>query len=105
MNRIPTAREIGEFRPACQNAVRPQVNVVPSVFVIQNFAIAGHQHGNGIGKQKHACSNRACKPVQPFITNADVFQFHRVHQVMQSHVGIASAKPCQQWRHKPAESN
>ena len=105
MNRIPTAREIGEFRPACQNAVRPQVNVVPSVFVIQNFAIARHQHRNGIGKQKHACGNRTCQPVQPFITNANVFQFHSVHQVMQGHVGIASAKPGQQWRHQSTESN
>ncbi len=105
MNRIPTAREIGEFGPACQNAVRAQVNVVSSVFVIQNFAIAGHQHGNGIGKQKHACSNRAREPVQSFITNPNIFQVHCVHQVMQGHVGISSAKPRQQWRHKSAESN
>jgi hypothetical protein len=92
MNGISTAREIGEFRPACQNPVSAQVNIVPSVFVIQNFAIAGHQNGDGIRKQKHARGNRAGEPVHPFITNADVFQFDRVHQVMQGHVSIASAQ-------------
>ena len=39
---IPAACKVREFRPACQNAMRAQVNVVASVFVIQDFAIARH---------------------------------------------------------------
>lgn len=42
MNRIAAACEIGKLRPAGENPVRSQVNVIPSVFVIQNLAIAGH---------------------------------------------------------------
>jgi hypothetical protein len=91
MNRVPAACEIRKFRPACQNAVRAQVNVVASVFIIENFSIAGHQNGHGIRKQKHARGNGTGEPVYPFISNSDVFQFHGVHQVMQGHVGIAPA--------------
>ncbi len=49
-----TAGKIGEFRPARQNAMRAQVDVIASIFVIQNLAIAGHEHGDGIGEQQHA---------------------------------------------------
>ena len=105
MDRISAPCEIGEFRPARQNAMRAQMNVVPSVFVIQDFAITGHQNRDGIGEQKHSRGNRAREPVQPFIANADVFQFHRVHQVMQGHVGIASTQARQQRRHQSAESH
>ena len=105
MNRIPTAREIREFRPARQNAMRAQVDVVASVLVIQNFAIARHQNRDRIGEQKHSRGNRACKPVEPLIPNADILQFHRVHQVMQGHVRIASAQARQQRRHQSAESH
>lgn len=40
--------EIREFRAARKNAMRAQVDVIASVLVIQNLAVAGHEHGNGI---------------------------------------------------------
>lgn len=92
VSRISSAREVGEFGPARQDAVRAQMNIVPPVLVVQNFAIAGHENGNRIRKQEHACGDRACKAIQLFIANADVFQFHSVHQVMQGHMRIASAE-------------
>jgi hypothetical protein len=40
--------EIGEFWAARKNAMRAQVDIVPSVLVIQNLAVGGHEHGDGI---------------------------------------------------------
>lgn len=45
------ARKIGELRAARENAVRAQMHIVAAVFIVQNFAIAGHQHRNGIRQQ------------------------------------------------------
>lgn len=41
-----TPREIGEFGAAREYAMRAQVDVVAPVLVIQNLAIAGHEHGH-----------------------------------------------------------
>jgi hypothetical protein len=41
-----TPREIGQLRPARKDAVRAQVDVVSSVLIFQNLAIAGHQDRN-----------------------------------------------------------
>jgi hypothetical protein len=42
------SREIGEFRSARKNAMGAQVDVIASIFVIQNLAVSGHEHRNGI---------------------------------------------------------
>jgi len=44
VNRISPSREIGEFRPSRQNSVRPQMNVVASVLIVQNLPVAWHKH-------------------------------------------------------------
>lgn len=41
---IAAAREIGEFRPSGQDAMRTEMNIVAPVLVIQDLAIARHQH-------------------------------------------------------------
>jgi hypothetical protein len=39
-----TPREVREFGPTRQDAVRTQMHIIPSILVIQDLAIAGHQH-------------------------------------------------------------
>lgn len=46
--RISTPGKIGELRPARENPVRAQMHIVPAIFVIQNLAVAGHQHRDGV---------------------------------------------------------
>ena len=42
--RITAAREVRELRAVGEDAVRAQMNVVAAVLVVQDLAIAGHQH-------------------------------------------------------------
>ena len=46
-----TSREVGELGPARKNAMRAHVDIVPAVLVVQDLAIAGHEHGDGIREQ------------------------------------------------------
>ena len=48
MHRGTAAGEIGKFRPAREDAMRTHVNVVASILVVQNLAIAWHEHRNRI---------------------------------------------------------
>lgn len=103
MNRIAASRKIREFRSSGQNAVRPQVHVVAPILVIQDFSIARHQHRNRIGKQKHARSDRSCEAIKLLVTNSDILQFHRVHQVMKCDMRIAATEASQQGGHQSPE--
>lgn len=97
------AREIGRLGAARQNAMGTQVNVIAAVFIVQNFAIARHQHRNRIRQQQHSRSHRACEPVKPFVANTDVLQIDGVHQVMQSHMRVAAAEAREQRGHQATE--
>jgi hypothetical protein len=39
---IAAAGKIGIFGPARQNAVRPDVNIIVAILLVQDFAVAGH---------------------------------------------------------------
>jgi hypothetical protein len=79
---ISASREVWELRPACENAMRPQVNIVPAVFVVQDLAIAGHEDRNGIREQQHARRESAGKAIQTFVTDSGVLEFYRIHQMV-----------------------
>ena len=80
-----------------------QVDIVAAIFVVQDLAITGHQHGDGIREQEHARGHRSGHAIQAFVPNADVFEFDSVHQVMQGHVSVAAAQPSEQRRHEAGE--
>jgi hypothetical protein len=71
--------KIRGFRPARQYAMGAKVDVVPPIFVVEDLAIAGHQHRDRIGEQQHSRRHRARKAIEPFMSNADILQFHRIH--------------------------
>jgi hypothetical protein len=48
MFRGSAAGEIRKFRAAGEDAMGAQVDIVAAIFVVQDFAITGHQHGDGI---------------------------------------------------------
>ena len=105
VNWITTSREIRKFRSPGQNAVRPQVHIIPAILVIQNLSISRHQHRNGVGKQKHARSDRSREAIKMLVANSNILQFHRIHQVMKCHVRIAATEASEKGRHQTAEGN
>ncbi|MGE5055735.1 MAG: hypothetical protein ACM3WP_16375 [Acidobacteriota bacterium] len=105
VNRIAASREIREFRPSGQNAMRPQVHIVAAILVIQNLSIAWHQYRNGVGKQKHARSDRSRKAIKMLVPNSDILQLHRIHQVMKCDVRVAATQTGKKGRHQTAERN
>jgi hypothetical protein len=105
VNRITASREIREFRPSGQNAMRPQMHIVAAILVIQNLSIAWHQHRNRVGKQKHACGDRSREAIKVLVANSDILQFHRIHQVMKCDVRVAATEASEKGRHQTAERN
>jgi hypothetical protein len=77
--------------------MRAQVNVITSIFVVKDLAVAGHEHGDRVRKQQHSGRERARHAVQARVANARILQIHRVHQVVQGYVRVAAAQPCGQW--------
>lgn len=79
MYRSAAHREVGKFRTPGKNSVRAQMDVIASVFVVQNLAISGHQDRYGVGEQKHACRHRACHAIEPLMTNTSIGQLNSIH--------------------------
>jgi hypothetical protein len=105
VNWIAASREIRKFRSPGQNAVRPQVHIIPAVLVIQNLSITRHQHRNGVGKQKHARSDSSREAIKMLVANSNILQFHCIHQVMKCDVCIAATQAGEKGRHQTAEGN
>lgn len=83
--------------------MRTEMHVIASVFVVQDFSISRHEHGNRIGEKQQSSCRRACRPVEPFMANAGIFQFHRIHQMVQRDVGIAATEAREKRSHQAAE--
>jgi hypothetical protein len=89
--RIAAPRKVGIFRPAGEHAMRAKMNIVASIFVLQNLAIARHEHRHGIRQQKRPGGERAGCPVCTRVAHPGVFEIDCIHQMVQSDVGIAAA--------------
>ncbi len=105
MNWVSAPGELRKFRPSRQDAVRPQVDIVTPVFVVQNLAVAWHQYGDRVRQEQHACGYGAGKAIQRLMLYSRIFQFHCVHQVMKCHMSVAATQTSQKWRHQSAESD
>jgi len=103
--RLAAPGEIGKLGAAGKNAMGAQMNVVAAIFVVQNFAVAGHQNRNRIREQQHTRGQRAGESIETFVTNSGVFQVHRIHEVMQRDVRVAPAQAGQQGRRETGKSH
>jgi hypothetical protein len=86
--RIATAGEIRVLRICCQSAVRAEVDITATVFVQQDIAVSGHQHGKRIRQEQHFRRDRSCHAIQTRKADPRAFQVDEVHQVMQGHVCV-----------------
>jgi len=102
---IAAAGEIRKFGAVGEDAMRAKVHVVASVLVVENLAISGHEHGNGIGQQQHARGHRTRCFIEPGMTNTGIFEIDGVHEVMQGDVGIAPAEAREERRGESAKGN
>jgi hypothetical protein len=81
------------------------MNIVTAILIIQDLAISGHEHGHGVRKQKHPRGHRTSESIETFMAHSCVFQFDRIHEVMQGHMRISSTQSRKQRRHEAAESD
>jgi hypothetical protein len=63
VDRISSPRKIGDLGPARKNPVRSQVDIIAAILVVQDLAIAGHQHRDGIREQQHSRGNGPGKAI------------------------------------------
>jgi hypothetical protein len=101
---IAAPGKVGIFGSLRQNTVGADVNIVAPVFVAKDFAVSGHEHGHGIGEQKHSRGKCSCRAVGASVPDACVLQIHGVHQMVQGHVGVAAAQTRKQRREQSQES-
>jgi hypothetical protein len=104
MLRISAQREIGVLRSLRKNPVRPQVDIVVPIFVMQDPAISRHEHRDRIRQQKHSGGDRPSRAIDPRMPNSRIFQVDSIHQVVEGHVGIATANARQQRGDQPHKS-
>jgi hypothetical protein len=104
MLRIAAPRKIGELWPSGENAMRPNMYVVSTVFLKQEFAIAGHEHRNRICQQQHSGGDGARHAIRVREAHAGIFQVDRVHQMVEGDVAVAAAEPGEERSHESGES-
>jgi hypothetical protein len=90
MDRRSPSREVGKLRTPRENAVRPQMNIVSPILIIQDLSIAGHKHRYRIRQEQHSRSDSASVAIQPFMSNSHIFQLDCIHQMVQSYVCITA---------------
>ncbi len=91
MLRITAPLEGRIFRSARKNAMRPDVDILAAILIGKNAAIAGHENGNRIRKQQQPRGQRTGGAVETGVLNAGILQVYRVHQMVQSDMGIRTA--------------
>jgi hypothetical protein len=95
--------KVREFRPASKQTMGAEMNIVTTVFVIQDLAVSGHQHRDGIRQEKHSRGYRARYAIQALMTHAHILELNCVHQVVQGHVRVPPRQSRKQRRHEAAE--
>ena len=70
---IAAPREIRIFGPARENAVRPDVNILVTIFFGEDPAVAWHEYRYRIGQQQHSGSNSAGCAIDTRMLNPRVF--------------------------------
>jgi hypothetical protein len=88
VRRRATTREVWNLRAPGKQTMRAKMNIVAPVLVIQDLAISGHENRDGVGEKEHPGCKGARETVKPLVLHAGIFEFHRIHQVVQSHVRV-----------------
>lgn len=98
--RISAARKIRQLRPLRENAVRPQMHIVSSIFVVQYLAIARNEHRDRIRQQESSRGDRTGEAIEPLMADSGIFQVHGIHQMVQRNVRVTAAQAGEQRRHQ-----
>jgi len=81
------------------------MDVVATVFFVQDLAISWHEDGNGIRQEKHLRGHRSRQTVSARIADTGVFQIHGVHQMMQGNVSVAAGEAGKNRREESGKGN
>jgi len=101
--RIAAPRKIGVLGSSCQNAVRPDMNILAAIFFREDPAIARHEYGHRIREQQHPGSHCTRGSVSTRVSNARILQINGIHQVMQGNVSVAPTQTGKQRSKKAHE--
>jgi hypothetical protein len=66
------------------------MHIIAAILFVEDLAISRHEHGYGVGKKKHTSGGSARETVGAGKAHSGILQVHRVHQVVQRHMGIAT---------------
>src|SRR5262249_27367976 len=102
---MAATREIRKLRSTRKNAMRAQMHVVTSVFVVEDLSISRHQDRDRIPQQDHACGDGSGGTIKPLVANTRILEVNGIHQVVQGDVRVTSAEARKQRRHQAAESD
>jgi len=81
------------------------MDIVATVLVIQDLSVSRHQNRDRIREQNHPRRNFTSSAVKVLVSNTDILQLNRIHQVMKRNVRITSPQTCKQGCHQSAESD
>jgi hypothetical protein len=93
MIRISAAGEIWKLRLSREDAMRSQMDVIAAIFFVQDIAVSRHEYRHRIRQQHHSRSEGARQAVSTSVANPGVFQIHRIHQMVQRDVCVATHQP------------
>jgi hypothetical protein len=104
VGRSSTTRKVRKFGATSQQSVGAKMNIVAAVLIIQDLAISRHENRHGVRKKKHPGCHSTCEAVKAFTAHTYILQFHGIHEMVQSHMGVPSTETCEQGGHEAAES-
>jgi hypothetical protein len=87
-----------------ENAVSAHVHIVAAIAFIEDLPVTRHENRYRVGRQQHSCCDGSGEAVGPGKTNAEIFQIHSVHQVMEGNVRVASCEAREKRRTQAGES-
>lgn len=67
------------------------MNIIVPILFMKDLPIPRHEHRHRIREQQHPRGNGAGSAIKTRMLHPGIFQIDSVHQVVQCHVGIASA--------------
>ena len=85
--------------------MRAEVHIIATIFLVQDFAISGHEHGYGIGKQEHAGGQSPRQTVGTGVANSGILEVYGIHQMVQRHVSVATTQTRKEWSEKACEGD
>jgi hypothetical protein len=65
--------EVWILRLSREDSVRAKMNIIATILFVEDLAIPGHEHGNGVRQKKHLGSGGAKQAIGARVAHSGVF--------------------------------